>query len=107
MNTSVQPSRELMANITQHSLKIVIVYMQKMPELVNYWILCQNNASLHKASCIAKFLEEHNIEVMEILPFSPKLVPGDFWMFPALKKALIGCQFHFDRKTFNSNTNLL
>ncbi len=40
------------------------------------------------------YLEWNNFEVLPHLPYSPDLVPCDYWLFPTLKKAIRGR--HFD-----------
>ncbi len=71
---------------------------RKCLELVNNWILHQDNAPHHKAHSIAEFWEERNVKVMERLPYSLDLASCDFWLFPVLKKALRGRQFHSGRE---------
>ncbi len=48
-----------------YSTELLVHIRRKCPELVNNWILHQNNTPAHKAHCVAEFPEEHNVEVMK------------------------------------------
>ncbi len=61
---------------------------RKCLELVNNWILYQDNTPPCKGRCIIEFLEEHNIKVIEQPPYSVDLDLCYFWLFPTLKKAI-------------------
>jgi histone-lysine N-methyltransferase SETMAR len=63
----------------------------KIPELWPYkWILHHHNAPVHDALRIHEFLTKKSITTMDHPPYSPDLVPCDFWIFPKLKNALKG-----------------
>ncbi len=98
INISVLPSRELMVNITQQFSS-------------NCW--CTSTENIQSWSAIGSsirithlpirhialqnILEEHSLEVMKHTSYSLNIAPCKFWLFPALKKALRGWQFHSDR----------
>jgi len=54
----------------------------------NDWILCRNNAPVHKALSVKQFLDQKSITEMEHPPCSPDFAPNDFWLFPKIKSAL-------------------
>jgi len=66
---------------------------EKQPELVGNFILHQDNAPPHKARIVIEFLVEQRIETLRHPPYSPDLVPSDFWLFDTLKLSLRGRQF--------------
>jgi histone-lysine N-methyltransferase SETMAR len=66
---------------------------EKRPELVGNFILHQDNAPPHKARIVTEFLVEQGIETLRHPPYSPDLVPSDFWLFDTLKLSLQGRQF--------------
>ena len=55
--------------------------------------MLHDNAAPHKAKVTTTFLEEREIRVLAHLPYSPDLVPCDFWLFPILKEKLTGHKF--------------
>jgi len=64
---------------------------RKRPEFwPNDWILHSDNAPVHKALSVKKFLTQKSITEMEHLPYSPNLAPNDFWLFSKIKSALKG-----------------
>ncbi len=58
------------------------------PELVEWWILHHDNAHPHMAHFVQEWLEWHVIEVTVPPVYSPDLTPGNFWLFPTLKRGL-------------------
>jgi len=50
------------------------------------WILHHDSARAHDALRVHKFLAKNSITKMDHPPYSPDLVPCDFWLFPKLKK---------------------
>jgi histone-lysine N-methyltransferase SETMAR len=64
---------------------------RKRPEFwPNDWILRSDNAPVHKALSVKKFLTQKLISEKEHLPYSPNLAPNDFWLFSKIKSALKG-----------------
>ncbi|XP_060761402.1 protein unc-13 homolog A [Neoarius graeffei] len=59
----------------------------------NSWLLHYDNAPAHNALSIRQFLAEKNIAVLEQPPYSPDLVPCDFFLFPKLKGVIKGPNF--------------
>jgi len=57
---------------------------EKRPELVENFILHQDNAPPHKARIVTEFLVEQGIETLRHPPYSPDLAPSDFWLFDTL-----------------------
>jgi len=66
---------------------------EKRPELVENFILHQDNAPPHKVRIVIEFLVEQGIETLQHPPYSPELAPSDFWLFDTLKLSLRGRQF--------------
>jgi histone-lysine N-methyltransferase SETMAR len=54
------------------------------------WILHHDNAPAHRAVTTNKFLAKHNIPSLPQPPYSPDLVPCDFFFFPKLKNTMKG-----------------
>ena len=44
-----------------------------------------DNAPVHTAVTVRKFLEKKNLELLENPPYSPDLAPADYFLFPKLK----------------------
>ena len=65
---------------------------RKRPELCRSgdWFFHHDNAPAHSALRTREFLAKHSITVLPHLPYSPDLVPCDFFLFPMLKKPLKG-----------------
>jgi histone-lysine N-methyltransferase SETMAR len=62
---------------------------RKKPKLwPNDWILHHDNAPAHKAISVKQFLAQKSITEMEHPPYSPDLVPNDFWLFPKVNSVL-------------------
>jgi hypothetical protein len=76
-------------------LKWLCEAMQReRPELwPNNCILHQDNAPVHRVLFVKQFLAQKSITEIKHLPFSPDLVPNDFWLFPKIKSALKGLRF--------------
>ena len=57
------------------------------------WQLHHNNVPTQASCLVQSFLAKHNITQVTQLPYSPDLVPYDFWLFPKLKSPLKGKRF--------------
>ncbi|CAH1988644.1 unnamed protein product [Acanthoscelides obtectus] len=56
-------------------------------------ILQQDNASSHTAQETRQYLTEENVELLDHPPYSPDLIPNDFFTFPKIKNTLRGQRF--------------
>jgi hypothetical protein len=63
---------------------------RKMPEAWTNktWMLHHYNAPAHASLLICEFLAKNEKSVVPQLPYSPDLVPADFFLFPQLKSTL-------------------
>jgi len=59
----------------------------------NTWMLHHDNAPAHVSLLIREFLTKHETTVVPQPPYSPDLVPADFFLFPKLKSSLKGRRF--------------
>lgn len=57
------------------------------------WQLHHENALAHSLHLIQNFLAKHEIPVVHQPPYSPDVVPYDFWLFPTLETPLKGSHF--------------
>jgi hypothetical protein len=48
----------------------------------------------YRALLVREFLADHNMLLLQHLPYSPDLAPADFFLFPKMKMLLKGCRFH-------------
>ena len=55
--------------------------------------LLHDNASSHKCEVVKSFLASEKVKVLNHLPYSPDLSPCDFFLFPRLKKMLLGNKY--------------
>ena len=55
--------------------------------------LYQDNMSAHASRLLQGFLAKHQITQVAQPPYSPDLVPCNFWLFPKLKSPLKGKRF--------------
>jgi histone-lysine N-methyltransferase SETMAR len=70
------------------------------------WILHHDNAPVHDALRVCKFLAKNSITKIDHPPYSPDLAPCDFWLFPKLKNALKGQRFA-DLSNIQRNVKML
>jgi transposase len=68
---------------------------RKSPEKrrTNSWFLLHDNAPAHPSCLVKDFLAKNNVTIMEHPPYSPDLVPANFYLFFRLKSALKGRRF--------------
>jgi len=59
----------------------------------NEWFLLHDNSPSHNAAIVKKFLGNRNVAVLHYAPYSPDLVPADYFLFPKLKFSLKGRHF--------------
>ena len=72
------------------------------------WQLHHNNTPTHASLPMQSFLEKHQITQVTQSPYSPDLVPYDFWLFPKLKPPLKGKRFQtFDEIQENTMGQLM
>ena len=66
---------------------------QKRPALFKsgQWHFHQDNAPVHNSILVTDYLSKMGIKTVPLPPYSPKLAPCDFWLFPKLKEKLRGC----------------
>ena len=57
------------------------------------WLLHHGNAPAHNALSIRQFLAEKNIAILKQPPYSPDLVPCNFFLFPKLEGIIKGTHF--------------
>jgi transposase len=60
--------------------------------------LLHNNAPAHQTVRVKDFLARNNVTTLENPPYSSKLTPADFYLFPQLKSALK--RWHFCDATY-------
>ena len=58
------------------------------------WQFHHNNVPTHASLLVQSFLVKHQITQVTLPPYSPDLVPCDFWLFPKLKSPLRGKRFY-------------
>ncbi len=54
------------------------------------WFLHWDNVPVHTAMVIHKFLAKKRNKLLSHPPYSPDLIPADYFLFPKLKKELTG-----------------
>jgi hypothetical protein len=64
------------------------------------WFLHWDNAPVHTAASITDWLAARCVKMIEHLPYSPELAPADFFLFPKMKKELMGLTL--TRETFKN-----
>jgi hypothetical protein len=57
------------------------------------WMLLPDNAPAHCAIHVHQFLAQRTVPVLDHAPYSPSLVPADFFLFPRLKSIMKGTHF--------------
>ena len=57
------------------------------------WLFHHNNAAAHNTLSIREFLAKSNIVVLKQPPYSPDLVPFDFFQFLKVKRVIKGTRF--------------
>ncbi|UYV70896.1 hypothetical protein LAZ67_8001037 [Cordylochernes scorpioides] len=69
--------------------------LQKRPDLWKNknWLLHHDNAPAHTSLLVRDFLVKNNTLMMPQPPYSPDLVPCDFFLFPKLKRPMKGRRY--------------
>ena len=64
------------------------IFRRKSPALFKsgQWHFQQDNAPVHNSIHVADYLTKMGIKTIRHPPYSPDLVPCDFWLFPMLKE---------------------
>ena len=63
--------------------------IQKTAAGGNWWSAASSQQHAHSCiMCCIVFLVKHQVTQATLLPYSPDLVPWDFWLFPKLKSPL-------------------
>ncbi|CAH2003856.1 unnamed protein product [Acanthoscelides obtectus] len=70
----------------------VITELQKINPEIRI-ILHQDNESSHTAQRTGQYLTEENVKLLDHPPYSPNLIPNDFFTFPKIKNRLRGQRF--------------
>ena len=73
----------------EHSSTETIQMIQKATAMGNWWLAVHHD----NAPARAEFFGKTSITLMTQPPYSPDLVPWDFWHFPKLKSPLKGKRF--------------
>ncbi|TND00015.1 MAG: mariner transposase [Bacteroidetes bacterium] len=60
--------------------------------------LHHDNASAHTAKSTVNFLRKRRVKLLSHPPYSPDLVPCNFWLFPKVKKMLRGRRFQSEKE---------
>ena len=81
--------------------------MRVRPNIVKNWILHNNNAPVHALLSVAHFLTSSCIMVMPQPPYSPDLIPCDFFLFQKVKLAVKGHHFESTEGTQRAVTQAL
>ena len=66
-------------------------FRRKRPALFksDQWHFQQDNAPVHNSILVTDYLTKMGIKTVPQPPYSPKLAPCDFWLFPMLRE----CRF--------------
>ena len=66
-------------------------FRRKRPALLKLaqWRFHQDNAPVHNSILVTYYLTKMGIKTVPLPPYSPDLVPCDFWLFPKLR----GCRY--------------
>jgi len=58
------------------------------------WFLLHDNAPSHNATIVKQFLAQRKLTVLDHPPYSPNLVPADYFLSPKVKSHSNGRLFH-------------
>ena len=70
-------------------------FRRKRPALFKsgQWHFHQDNAPAYNSILVTDYLTKMGIKTVSPPPYSPDLIPSDFWLFPKLKEKLRGCRY--------------
>ncbi|UYV78107.1 hypothetical protein LAZ67_16000140 [Cordylochernes scorpioides] len=68
------------------------------------WKLLHDNAPAHRAIIAQNCLSKHSVSVLPHPPYSPDIVPCDFFFFPKLKMTLKGRRFSSSSEVIENTT---
>ena len=92
----------LCLRVKQHFYQLVLICLHNQVQCSRWelwndksWLLHHNNAPAHKAISVKQLLVKKQITALDHLPYSPDLMPCDFWLFPRLKAVMKGTHFLF------------
>ena len=71
------------------------------------WILHHDNVPAHTSHLVQQFLAKHGTAQLQQPPYSPDLVPCDFFLFPRLKKVMKGHRFEATKDIKRNSTKTL
>ena len=77
------------------------------PEIANTWVLHHDNGPSHASMLVREFLAKQTVAMLPQPPYSPDLVPPDFFLFPRLKSSLKGHHFGTVKNVQAAMTNAL
>ena len=78
----------------EHSSMETIQMIQKAMSMGNWWLAASSWQHAHSCiTCCAVFLVKYPITQVTEVPYSPDVVPCNFWLFPKLKPPLKGKRF--------------
>jgi histone-lysine N-methyltransferase SETMAR len=67
------------------------ILRKKRPQMVaGDWLFLWDNAPVHTTAKVTNWLAARNIKLIEHPPYSPDLVPPDYFLFPRVKVELAG-----------------
>ena len=79
----------------EHSSSETIWTIQKAAAMDNWWLAASSWQCIHSyITSYAEFFGKTSNHTGDSAPYSPDLVPCDFWLFPKLKSPLKGKRFH-------------
>ena len=72
----------------EYSSMGTIQVIQEATAMGNWWLAASQQCTTHASCLVQSFPAKHQFTEMTQPPYSPDLVPCDFWLFPKLKSPL-------------------
>jgi histone-lysine N-methyltransferase SETMAR len=67
------------------------ILRKKRPQMVaGDWLFHWDNAPVHTAAKVTDWMAARGIKLIEHPPYSPDLAPADYFLFPRVKRELVG-----------------